>query len=104
MNSGKLGPKTVPGKYKAVLDVDGQSFTRTFTVLKDPNTAGTRKDIQSQFEFLITLRETIDKNVDLINKIEELRYSLQNDYTTRDEEKAARDMDDRLYQIERHLF
>ena len=104
VNSGKLGPKAVPGDYKAILNVDGKEVTQSFPVLKDPNTAGTMKDIKAQFKFLITLRETINENVALINKVEDLRFSLQNDYETRDEEKAARDMDVRLYEIESHLF
>ena len=104
VNSGKLGPKAVPGNYKAILNVDGKELTQSFTVLKDPNTAGTIKDIKAQFKFLMTLRETINENVALINKVEDLRFSLQNDYETRDEEKAARDMDARLYEIESHLF
>ena len=104
VNSGKLGPKAVPGKYEAVLKVDGYVYRQTFTVLKDPNTSGTIKDIDDQFQFLMTIRETINDNVELINHIEDLRYSLQNDYNTPDEEKAARDMDDKLYQIESHLF
>ena len=104
VNSGKLGPKAVPGDYKAILNVDGKEVTKSFTLLKDPNTAGTIKDIKAQFKFLMTLRETINENVDLINKVEDLRFSLQNDYETRDQEKAARDMDVRLYEIESHLF
>ncbi len=94
----------MPGKYEAVLKVDGYVYRQTFTVLKDPNTSGTIKDIDDQFQFLMTIRETINDNVELINHIEDLRYSLQNDYNTPDEEKAARDMDDKLYQIESHLF
>ena len=104
VNSGKLGPKAVPGNYKAILNVDGKEDIKSFTVLKDPNTAGTIKDIKAQFKFLMTIRETINENVALINKVEDLRFSLQNDYETRDEEKAARDMDVRLYEIESHLF
>ena len=104
VNSGKLGPKAVPGEYRAVLKVDEKEFIQSFTLLKDPNTVGTMKDIKAQFQFLITLRETINENVDLINKIENLRHSLQNDYNTRDQEKAGRDMDALLYEIESHLF
>ena len=104
VNSGKLGPKAVPGNYKAILNVDGKEVTQSFTLLKDPNTAGTIKDIKAQFKFLMTIRETINENVALINKVEDLRFSLQNDYETRDQEKAARDMDVRLYEIESHLF
>ena len=72
--------------------------------MKDPNTTGTIRDIKSQFDFLISLRETINDNVTLINKIEELRFSLQNDFLSKKEEKEARDMDMRLYEIESHLF
>ena len=105
VNSGKMGPKAVPGKYMAVLNVDGKEFTQPFTVLKDPNTAGTMKDIKAQFEFLMTLRSTINDNVDLINKIEDLRYSLQNDYNDDPQKKSeAQKMDRRLYEIESHLF
>ena len=76
-----------------------------FTILKDPNSSGTIKDIKEQFEFLITLRETINKNVKLINKIEELRYSLQNDYIKDPNKKAtAYRMDRKLYEIESNLF
>ena len=105
VNAGKLGPLAVPGKYKAVLKINEKEFIKTFEVLKDPNTAGSLKDIKQQFEFLITLRETINKNVELINKIEELRYSLQNDYNDNPMKKSeAKKMDRRLYEIESHLF
>mgnify|MGYP001295477975 CR=1 FL=1 len=105
VNAGKLGPLAVPGKYKAVLKINEKEFIKTFEVLKDPNTAGSLKDIKQQFEFLITLRETINKNVELINKIEELRYSLQNDYNDNPMKKSeAEKMDRRLYEIESHLF
>ena len=54
---------------------------------------------------MITLRETINKSVELINKIEELRYSLQNDYNDNPMKKSeAKKMDRRLYEIESHLF
>ena len=54
---------------------------------------------------MITLRETINKNVELINKIEELRYSLQNDYNDNSIKKIeANKMERRLYGIESHLF
>ena len=104
VNAGKLGPKVIPGKYRAVLQIENESFKQTFNILKDPNTAGTIRDIKTQFEFLISLRESINDNVRLINKIEELRYSLQNNYSLIRGEKAARDMDIKLYEIESNLF
>ena len=105
VNAGKSGPLAVPGKYRAVLKINNKELSKTFTVLKDPNTAGSLKDIREQFKFLITLRETINKNVKLINKIEELRYSLQNDYNDNPKrKKLAYEMDRRLYRVESNLF
>tara|TARA_B100000929_G_scaffold65711_1_gene50109 strand:- start:670 stop:1506 length:837 start_codon:yes stop_codon:yes gene_type:complete len=105
VNAGKLGPLAVPGKYRAVLKINDKELSKTFMVLKDPNTAGNLKDIREQFKFLITLRETINKNVELINKIEELRYSLQNDYNDNPKrKKLAYEMDRKLYKVESNLF
>ena len=105
VNAGKSGPLAVPGKYRAVLKINNKELSKTFMVLKDPNTAGSLKDIREQFKFLITLRETINKNVKLINKIEELRYSLQNDYNDNPKrKKLAYEMDRRLYKVESNLF
>ena len=105
VNNGKLGPKAIPGNYQAVLNIDGKKYSRTFQVLKDPNTAGSLKDIKAQFKYLMTLRSVINNNVDLINKIEEIRYSLQNDYENVFEKKARADqLDQQLYEVESHLF
>ena len=105
VNNGKLGPKAIPGDYQAVLNIDGEKYSQTFQVLKDPNTAGSLKDIKAQFKYLMTLRSVINNNVDLINKIEEIRYSLQNDYENVFEKKARADqLDQQLYEVESHLF
>ena len=60
------------------LKIDGKEYSNKFEVLKDPNTIGTLTDINDQFQFLFTLRNTINETVDLINKIENIRFDLQN--------------------------
>ena len=57
-------------------------------------------DINDQFQFLFTLRNTINETVDLINKIESIRFDLQNNERSSRSKKLERE----LYRIESNLF
>ena len=100
VNAGKLGPLAVPGQYSVTLKIDGKEYSNKFEVLKDPNTIGTLTDINDQFQFLFTLRNTINETVDLINKIENIRFDLQNNERSSKSKKLERE----LYRIESNLF
>ena len=100
VNAGKLGPLAVPGQYSVTLKIDGKEYSNKFEVLKDPNTIGTLTDINDQFQFLFTLRNTINETVDLINKIENIRFDLQNNERSSRSKKLERE----LYRIESNLF
>ena len=100
VNAGKLGPLAVPGQYSVTLKIDGKEYSNKFEVLKDPNTIGTLTDINDQFQFLFTLRNTINETVDLINKIENSRFDLQNNERSSRSKKLERE----LYRIESNLF
>lgn len=100
VNAGKLGPLAVPGEYNVTLNIDGSEYSNKFELLKDPNTIGTLTDINDQFQFLFTLTNTINETVDLINKIENIRFDLQNNERSSRSEKLERE----LYRIESNLF
>ena len=100
VNAGKLGPLAVPGQYSVTLKIDGKEYSNKFEVLKDPNTIGTLTDINDQFQFLFTLRNTINETVDLINKIENIRFDLQNN----DKSSRSKKLERELYRIESNLF
>ncbi len=100
VNAGKLGPLAVPGQYSVTLKIDGKEYSNKFEVLKDPNTIGTLTDINDQFQFLFTLRNTINETVDLINKIENIRFDLQNN----DKSSRSQKLERELYRIESNLF
>jgi photosystem II stability/assembly factor-like uncharacterized protein len=83
LNAGQLGPRAVPGKYKAVLklmdsndNVQSES-SQEFNVLKDPNAEGTIADIQAQVDFSLQLRDAMNIAVSSINSIEVLRSELE---------------------------
>lgn len=73
---GQFGPIVVPGKYKAVINIDGEEFSKELTVLKDPKTDGTVDDIKQQVALSLELRDAMNLAVTMINKIEVLRSEL----------------------------
>ncbi len=58
-SSPNLGPKAVPGKYKARLTANGQVSEQEFEILKDPRIATTPEEFQAQFDFLMKVRDKV---------------------------------------------
>ena len=58
-SSPNLGPKAVPGKYKARLTANGQVSEQEFEILKDPRLSTTAQEFQDQFEFLMKVRDKV---------------------------------------------
>lgn len=83
LNAGQLGPRAVPGTYRAVLtlrDDEGnvkQAIQSDFQVLKDPKTQNSIADIQAQVDFSLELRDAMNIAVNSINAIETLRSELE---------------------------
>lgn len=83
LNAGQLGPRVVPGTYRAVLtlrDDEGnikQVMARNFKVLQDPKTQNSIADIQAQVDFSLELRDAMNIAVNSINAIETLRSELE---------------------------
>jgi len=62
------GPKAVPGKYKVRLTVNGNVTEQEFEILKDPRINTTQEELQSQFEFLVKVRDKVsDANQGVID-------------------------------------
>src|SRR5262249_15856796 len=45
----EVGPLAAPGKYTIKLTVDGQSFTKPVTIVKEPRAPGSDADLESTF-------------------------------------------------------
>jgi len=75
-SSPNVGPKAVPGTYKARLTVNGQSITQEFEIVKDPRLPNTPEDYQKQFDYLITVRDKVSEAHQAILDIREVRRDL----------------------------
>ncbi len=76
------GPRAVPGDYKVRLTVATESQEQAFKILKDPRSASSQKDYESQFAFL---KGNLDKMTEMhqtILDIRDIRTQL-NGYTAR---------------------
>lgn len=67
------GPKAPPGKYTARLVVDKDSTEIQFELLLDPRTEGSVEDRKAQFDFLLDIRNTLDKTHDCIRHMHEIK-------------------------------
>lgn len=86
-----VGPKAMPGTYKAKLTVNGKSQETEFEILKDPRTSGTLADIQQQFQFLIEVR---DKLTETNLAVKRIRTSREQINRVIDPMKGKEDMKD----------
>ena len=67
------GPKALPGDYNVKLSKNGKQVSeQSFTILKDPRSSATEKDLLEQFTFIIEIQEKlteIHKTLKNITKI-----------------------------------
>ncbi len=75
--SGRLtGPKAAPGKYNAILTVNGKESKVDFNVLKDPRSTSSLQEIKNQFDFLISVRDKLTETHQTIKAIRNVRKQL----------------------------
>jgi photosystem II stability/assembly factor-like uncharacterized protein len=55
------GPKAVPGKYRVRLTVNGTTTEQEFEILKDPRINTAQEEFQSQFDFLVKVRDKVSE-------------------------------------------
>jgi len=72
----RVKPLVIPGTYTVKLVVDEKEFSEPLVVKKDPNSAGTVKDIEVQVALLLEIRENMDSAARMINQIEWIRKQI----------------------------
>jgi hypothetical protein len=70
------GPVAVPGTYRVTLRAGNQSFTETAEIRKNPRSSAAQEDLQSQFDFLIGVRDRLSQIHDTINTIHALQKDI----------------------------
>ncbi len=98
------GPKAPPGDYTITVEAGGQSISRTFKIVMDPNIKGiTAEDMQEQFEFASQIRDKTSHTNRMVIEIRRVRKSLtgMNDPAI---EAAVREYLDGLAAVEEKLY
>ena len=70
------GPMVLPGNYSVRLNVNGQHYTQTFTVVRDPRTTASDADLKEQFDLLMRIREKTSQANDAVKTIRNIKAQL----------------------------
>jgi photosystem II stability/assembly factor-like uncharacterized protein len=73
----EVGPMVAPGKYTVRLKIDGQSYTQSLTVLRDPRSPGSDADIDLSVKTGLQICDDISHVSDTVNQMEWLRKQLE---------------------------
>lgn len=95
------------GAYKVALNVNGKSQTKEFRIVKAPDSEGTHKDIESQFEFIKSVNDKVSEAHQAITDIRSMRSQVK-DYAARTGDKEvtamAEKMDSVATAVEQSLY
>lgn len=106
---GRLSVLMPPGIYTVKLSVDGQEFTQSLEVRKDPNSGGSESEIRTQVARLQDLQTDMNTAVDMYNQLEVIRAQVQSmgrvlaDAALRDVRAAADSLERKAIAIEENV-
>jgi photosystem II stability/assembly factor-like uncharacterized protein len=96
-----------PGTYTVTLTMGEEKLSQKLNVLKDPHSTGTESDIQTQTQFVSSLRDEMNAFAASVNQIESIRAQLAalekelgTDDTAKGIRKAADDLAEKLIAAE----
>ncbi|HJQ34913.1 MAG TPA: hypothetical protein VJ866_22380 [Pyrinomonadaceae bacterium] len=73
---GVTGPRAVPGTYQVKLTADGQTYTQTFEIKKDPRLQTTQDDFNKQLALLNKIRDKLTETHNAVAQIRDVRRQL----------------------------
>jgi len=107
----RLSVLVPPGTYSVTLTGAGPEVTERMTVLKDPNSAGSEADIESQTRTIRAVHEQMSRTAALINRAEAVRAQIANLKTFVGDDAAAKELiaagenlDKQVIAVEERLF
>jgi hypothetical protein len=100
---GTVGPKAVPGKYKAKLQVGKESQEIEFEILKDPRSESSIADLQEQFDFLTGIRDKVSEAHQTILDIRTIKRQLNHFKELWKDDPAMKPLIDKANDIEKEI-
>jgi hypothetical protein len=71
------GPLAPPGTYRVELSVDGQTFSVSFEIRKDPRVAATQDDLEEQFRLLVQIRDKLSETHEALIALRDVRQQVE---------------------------
>jgi len=102
-SSPNIGPKAVPGKYKARLTANGQVTEQEFEIVKDPRVPTTQQEFQDQFDFLSKVRDKVSEAHQGILDIRKIKTDLNYVKTKVDEKPENQNLLDAMKKFQDDL-
>jgi len=105
-------PQAVPGKYKVVLEIEGEApLSQTFNILPDENAETDVAGMQKQYDFITDVNKTVDrahKSIKKIRNINDQLKAFKQQYKDNEAVKAllerADTLSDQFSEIEKTLY
>ena len=101
------GPIAPPGDYRVQLTIGDTIYSEPFQIVKDPRIAASQEDLQSQFDLLIMVRDTIQETNTAVTQVREVRRRIEeweiSSLQTAEFSAAASSIKDNLSSIEKEI-
>jgi len=111
VEASRFAPLVPPGTYTIKLVIGGKEHLQSLVVKKDPNTAGSEKDIEVQTRRALEIHDNVNSVVDMVNEIEWSRrqvYNLLELLRDRPDsaeiEARGKELDQKLIALEQNFF
>jgi photosystem II stability/assembly factor-like uncharacterized protein len=105
------GPKAIPGEYKVSLNVNGESVSQPFTIVADPRSESSLAEMQTQFDFIKDVNETMDNAHKSIKKVRNINKQLsafesqyKDDESNKELVDKAKELKEQFSEIEKALY
>ena len=72
-----VAPVAPPGRYTARLETGGQGYQQAFDIRKDPRVAATDADLQTQFEFMMAIRDRMSEVSEALTRVRGARRQVE---------------------------
>ena len=105
------GPKAIPGEYKVILNVNGESISQSFAIVADPRSESSLMEMQTQFDFIKDVNKAMDnahKSIKKIRKINDQLTAFETQYKDDENVKEllekAKTLKEQFSEIEKALY
>ncbi len=103
----RAGPLAAPGAYTVRMTVDGQPYTRSFTVIKDPEIEASEADLVASTRAQIEIRDDLNATADMTNRIEIMRKQIEDLLASNRNggiQRSLRELDQKMLAVELQLL